>query len=160
MEAHGSGEILFASSASEKDKLWLMRRKVAEAVKANSIYKEEDTVVPRFKLPELLDGVKRIGAAYGFKSVCYGHAGDGNLHVNIIKGQMSDEDWNNKLTQGIRELFRLVVDLGGTISGEHGIGLVQKDYMDIAFKENELELMRSIKRVFDTKGILNPMKIF
>ena len=80
--------------------------------------------------------------------------------MNIIKGQMSDEDWNNKLTQGIRELFRLVVDLGGTISGEHGIGLVQKDYMDIAFKENELELMRSIKRVFDTKGILNPMKIF
>jgi glycolate oxidase len=160
MESHGAGEILFASSAAEKDKLWEMRRKVAEAVKANSIYKEEDTVVPRFKLPDLLEGVKRIGDSYGFKSVCYGHAGDGNLHVNIIKGGMSDEDWNNKLTQGIRELFTLVIELGGTISGEHGIGLVQKGYMDIAFKENELDLMRSIKKVFDPNGIMNPHKIF
>lgn len=160
MEAHGAGEILFASNAAEKDKLWMMRRKVAEAVKANSIYKEEDTVVPRFRLPDLLKGVKRIGKDYGFKSVCYGHAGDGNLHVNIIKGEMSDKDWDEKLSDGIREIFQLVVSLGGTISGEHGIGLVQRPYMDIAFKEKTLDLMRSIKAVFDPNGILNPKKIF
>ena len=87
--------------------------------------------MPRAELPELLRIIKRIGKEYGFHSVCYGHAGDGNLHVNIVKRDMSDEDWNNKLPQGIRALFMEVVRLGGTISGEHGIGLVQKDYMDI-----------------------------
>ena len=160
MESHGAGEILFASSAAEKDKLWMMRRKVAEAVKANSIYKEEDTVVPRFMLPDLLTAVKEIGKEFGFKSVCYGHAGDGNLHVNIIKGDMSDHDWDTKLEEGIRRIFKVVVALGGTISGEHGIGLVQKPYMDIAFKERELDLMRGVKAVFDPNGILNPKKIF
>ena len=133
MEEYGCGEILFADSASQKNQLWRLRRAVGEAVKINSIYKEEDTVVPRAELPKLLNGVKQIGEKYGFNSVCYGHAGDGNLHINIVKGAMSDDAWNNKLTKGIRELFELTVGLGGTISGEHGIGLVQKEYMDIAF---------------------------
>lgn len=152
-------EILFAESEQQKQNLWLMRRKVAESVKANSIYKEEDTVVPRAELPQLLKGVKEIGTRYGFKSVCYGHAGDGNLHVNIIKANMSDEAWNNKLTEGIREIFQLCVKLGGTISGEHGIGLVQKKYMDIAFNETRMNLQRGIKNLFDPKHILNPGKI-
>ena len=129
-------------------------------MKSQSTYKEEDTVVPRFELPELLRQVKSIGQKYGFKSVCYGHAGDGNLHVNIIKGNLTDHQWNNELPQAIRELFKEVVKLGGTLSGEHGIGLVQKPYMDIAFPEITLELMRNIKKVFDPKGILNPGKIF
>jgi len=116
--------------------------------------------VPRAELPELLKAVKRIGKQYGFHSVCYGHAGDGNLHVNIVKQNMSDEDWKNKLPQGIQELFREVVRLGGTISGEHGIGLVQKDYLHIAFNDVQLKLMMQIKDVFDPKGILNPGKIF
>jgi glycolate oxidase len=133
---------------------------VAEAVKANSIYKEEDTVVPRAELPQLLEGVKEIGRQYGFKSVCYGHAGDGNLHVNIIKGDLSEEEWKEKLPIGISEIFRLCVNLGGTISGEHGIGLVQKPYMNIAFNEVQLNLMREIKNLFDPQGILNPGKIF
>ncbi|MEP7129420.1 MAG: FAD-binding oxidoreductase, partial [Chitinophagales bacterium] len=84
------GDILFAESAQQKSDLWKMRRSVAEAVKSNSVYKEEDTVVPRAELPKLLQGVKSIGKKYGFKSVCYGHAGDGNLHVNIIKGDLTD----------------------------------------------------------------------
>jgi glycolate oxidase len=123
-------EILFADSHEQKQMLWTLRRKVGEAVKSNSIYKEEDTVVPRAELPELLKVIKEIGEEYGFKSVCYGHAGDGNLHVNILKGEMNDEDWQTKLPQGIRKLFGEVVRMGGTISGEHGIGLVQKEYMD------------------------------
>ena len=153
-------EILFADSHEQKEMLWQLRRKVGEAVKTNSIYKEEDTVVPRAQLPELLQVIKNVGKEYGFHSVCYGHAGDGNLHVNIVKQNMSDEDWNNKLPEGIRKLFREVVRLGGTISGEHGIGLVQKDYIDIAFDEVQLGLMKAIKNVFDPKGILNPGKIF
>lgn len=153
-------EVLFADSHEQKQMLWTLRRKVGEAVKSNSIYKEEDTVVPRAELPELLSIVKNLGKEYGFHSVCYGHAGDGNLHVNIVKAGMSDEDWKTKLPQGIRKLFAEVVRLGGTISGEHGIGLVQKEYMDIAFSPVQMSIMRQIKQVFDPNGILNPGKIF
>jgi len=153
-------EILFAETVAEKNALWKLRRSVAEAVKSNSVYKEEDTVVPRAELPFLLKGVKDIGKAYHFKSVCYGHAGDGNLHVNIIKGDMPDFDWENELPKAIREIFELCKKLGGTISGEHGIGLVQKQYMDVMFSEKQMELMKNIKKVFDPNGIFNPGKIF
>lgn len=152
-------EVLFADTEREKNDLWKMRRKVGESVKQNSVYKEEDTVVPRAELPILLEGVKKIGAKYGFRSVCYGHAGDGNLHVNILKGELSDEQWNQNLPEGIREIFRLVMDLGGTLSGEHGIGLVQKPFMNIAFSEIQLNIFRSIKALFDPNYILNPGKV-
>lgn len=152
-------DILFADTDDEKKALWKMRRSVAEAVKANSVYKEEDTVVPRYELPKLLDGIKSIGKKYGFQSVCYGHAGDGNLHVNIIKGNLSDENWKTEVPKGIREIFELTVSLNGTLSGEHGIGYVQKDFMDIAFSKPHLELMERLKYVFDPNGILNPGKI-
>ena len=160
LEAFDIGDILVADTEKQKDELWRLRRNVAHAVKGNSVYKEEDTVVPRAELPKLLRGVKEIGARYNFKSVCYGHAGDGNLHVNIVKGDMSDEDWQNKLPEGITEIFRLCVSLGGTISGEHGIGLVQRQYIGIALNEIQLRLMKGIKQLFDPNGILNPGKIF
>ncbi len=160
LQSHNIGEILLADNETQKAELWKVRRNVGNAVRYNSIYKEEDTVVPRAELPKLLHGVKEIGKRYNFKSVCYGHAGDGNLHINIIKGDMSDDDWNNKLTEGIIELFELCVKLGGTISGEHGIGLVQKPYIGIALGETQLNLMRGIKKVFDPHGIMNPGKIF
>ena len=160
VQEYGSGEILFADDEAQKNQLWKLRRKVAEAVKANSVYKEEDTVVPRYKLPELLRGVKAIGDRFGFKSVCYGHAGDGNLHVNIIKGDLSDERWNEELPHAISEIFELCVSLHGTLSGEHGIGLVQRNYMPIAFQKEELLLMKRIKMGFDPTQILNPLKVF
>jgi len=153
-------EVLFAESEAQKQELWSIRRKVGEAVKAHSIYKEEDTVVPRFELPKLLNHVKKVGRKYGFQSVCYGHAGDGNLHVNILKGTLSDEVWNTNLPEAISEIFQETVRLGGTISGEHGIGWVQKQYMPIAFTTVQLNLMKQIKQVFDPKNILNPGKIF
>jgi glycolate oxidase len=159
MMSYDCGEILLADSESQKNQLWKLRRAIGEAVKSNSIYKEEDTVVPRAELAKLLIGVKSIGKVYGFQSVCYGHAGDGNLHINIVKGEMSDEDWNTKLTFGIREIFELTKKLGGTLSGEHGIGLVQKNYMDIVFSEKALDLQKGIKNLFDPNGILNPGKI-
>ncbi|KLT64241.1 FAD-binding oxidoreductase [Pedobacter sp. BMA] len=159
LEEHHCTEVLFADTATQKEELWRMRRTMAESVKANSVYKEEDTVVPRAALPKLIGGIKEIGTKYGFESVCYGHAGDGNLHVNIIKAGMSDEDWKDKLSFGIAEIFELTAALGGTLSGEHGIGLVQKDFMPIKYSEIHLNLMRGIKRVFDPNGILNPGKI-
>ncbi len=160
VEQFGAGEVLFADNQSDKDALWKLRRRVGEAVKSHSIYKEEDTVVPRAELAKLLKGVKEIGNRYGFKSVCYGHAGDGNLHVNIVKGEMSDTAWNEDLPKGIREIFELVKSLGGTISGEHGIGLVQKSYLDVVFSEKMIELQKAIKTVFDPAQILNPGKVF
>lgn len=160
LEKFDCDEILFAEDATQKDALWKIRRVVGEAVKAKSIYKEEDTVVPRAELPQLLKGVKEIGNKYGFKSVCYGHAGDGNLHVNIIKGEMSEDAWDNELSKGIREIFELCVQLKGTISGEHGIGYVQKDFIDIAFGKVAIQLQLKIKAQFDPNGILNPGKIF
>jgi glycolate oxidase len=160
LESFETDELLFAENEAQKNSLWSLRRKVGEAVKSQSIYKEEDTVVPRYELPALLRHVKTIGNKYGLHSVCYGHAGDGNLHVNIIKGELTDEQWENDLPKAIREIFTEVVKLGGTLSGEHGIGLVQQPYMDIAFPEISLNIMRSIKDVFDPNGILNPGKIF
>ncbi|SFQ61877.1 FAD-binding oxidoreductase [Hymenobacter arizonensis] len=160
LEKYDVGEILLADNATQKDELWKIRRNIGNSVRYNSVYKEEDTVVPRAELPKLLKGVKEIGARYGFKSVCYGHAGDGNLHVNIIRGDIDDETWNVGLRKPISEIFELCVKLGGTISGEHGIGLVQKGYIGIALAETNLNLMRGIKSVFDPHGILNPGKIF
>jgi glycolate oxidase len=87
--------------------LWKLRRTVAEAVKSHSVYKEEDTVVPRYELPVLLEGIKAIGKKYGFQSVCYGHAGDGNLHVNIIKGDMTDENWKVEVPKGFAKYLSL-----------------------------------------------------
>jgi glycolate oxidase len=160
LEEFGCTDVLFADSAQQKEDLWRMRRTMAESVKSNSVYKEEDTVVPRAALPKLINGIKEIGSRYGFESVCYGHAGDGNLHINIIKAGMSDEDWINRLKEGITEIFELTSALGGTISGEHGIGLVQKEFMPIKYTEIHLNLMRGVKKVFDPNGILNPGKIF
>lgn len=153
-------EVFYAETEDEKNALWKLRRNVAEAVKSNTIYKEEDTVVPRYELPNLLKNVKEVGEKYGFKSICYGHAGDGNLHVNIIKGSLTEEQWKTEVPKGIKDIFEKTIALGGTLSGEHGIGFVQKNYMPLAFSAVEMQLMKNIKNVFDTNGIMNPGKIF
>jgi glycolate oxidase len=160
LEQFDCRDVLFADSSAQKEELWRLRRTMAVSVKSNSIYKEEDTVAPRAQLPQLIKGIKDIGNKYGFESVCYGHAGDGNLHVNIIKGNMSDDAWHNQLKDGIREIFELTVSLGGTLSGEHGIGLVQKEFMSVKYTNVHFALWRGIKNVFDPNGILNPGKIF
>ena len=160
LEQFDCKDVLFADSSAQKEEIWRLRRTMAVSVKSNSIYKEEDTVVPRAQLPQLIKGIKEIGDKYGFESVCYGHAGDGNLHVNIIKGHMSDDAWHNRLKDGIREIFELTVSLGGTLSGEHGIGLVQKEFMPVKYTKAHFALWRGIKSVFDPNGILNPGKIF
>jgi glycolate oxidase len=129
-------------------------------VNAYSLTKAEDVVVPRGNLPALVTSIKDIGAKYNFRSVCYGHAGDGNLHINIMKEQLTDAWWDNEVNQGITEIFRRVVELGGTLSGEHGIGIAKRPYMHIAMPDINLELMRGIKRVFDPNGIMNPEKVF
>ncbi|MBK7561909.1 MAG: FAD-binding protein [Chitinophagaceae bacterium] len=154
------GEIYFADDAQQKAELWKLRRRVAEAVKLIGYTIEEDTVVPRAELPKLIRGVKELGSKHNFEVVCYGHAGDGNLHIRIRKQGIPNSYENEEMNKILRELFLLVKSIGGTISGEHGIGLIQKPYMDIVFRDANLRLMRGIKKAFDPNNILNAGKIF
>jgi glycolate oxidase len=153
-------DVYIADSPDKQNQLWAMRRSLGEAVKAISAYKEEDTVVPRNKLPELMEIIRKMEEDYGLRAICYGHAGDGNIHVNILKEQHSDQKWEELLSVAIEELFRKVSAIGGSISGEHGIGLTQKQYLPIAIDAAQLKVMRQIKGVFDPNLILNPGKIF
>jgi len=157
---YDTGEIYFADDAQQKTELWKLRRRVAEATKLAGYTIEEDAVVPRAELPALIRGVKDIGAKYNFNAVCYGHAGDGNLHIRIHKEGTPNSFGDAEMTQSLRALFELVKGLGGTISGEHGIGLIQKGFMDIMFEQKQLDLMRQIKKAFDPNNILNADKIF
>jgi glycolate oxidase len=160
IEQYGLINMDFAEDETQKEFFWKLRRTIGEATKQNNVYKEEDTVVPRNELPILYKRVKEIGVKYNIRTVCYGHAGDGNLHVNILKDDMSDERWNTEITHAIKEIFEICKELNGTISGEHGIGFVQKNYLPIVLLETNLIIMRGIKKVFDPAGILNPGKIF
>ncbi|ANI89463.1 dehydrogenase [Arachidicoccus ginsenosidimutans] len=160
LENYDTDEIFFADDAQQKEELWKLRRKTAEAVKLKGYTIEEDTVVPRAELPALINGAKALGVEHNFDVVCYGHAGDGNLHIRIRKEGISNSHGNAEMTGILAELFKLVKTLGGTISAEHGIGLIQKTYMPIVFDEVQLNLMRGIKKVFDPNNILNVGKIF
>ena len=160
VEQHHALDVLMAEDRQKVEDIWALRRSMGEAVKSYSTYKEEDTVVPRAQLPQLVKGVKTICSQYGITSICYGHAGDGNLHVNILKDKMDDAAWEKHLDTAIREIFTLTVSLGGTISGEHGIGYSQKSYLPLALAPAELKLMQEIKHTFDPHDILNPGKIF
>ena len=154
------GELYFADDTQQKNELWKIRRKANEASVAAGYTIEEDTVVPRAELPKLIKGVKALAADNGFKVVSYGHAGDGNLHIRINHPKYK-KSYENEEIQGILiKIFELVKSLGGTISGEHGIGLIQKSFMPVMFDNVSMELMKGIKKVFDPNNILNAGKIF
>jgi len=155
----GAPDVLVASSEKQKF-LWEVRHQVAEAVKSLSVYKEEDIALPRSKICEFVEYIDKFCEDNKIWGIYYGHLGDGNLHLNILKGDMPDKRWEKELPHIIGEIFKKVVSLGGTISGEHGIGLMQKRYLPIAIGKVEMELMRSIKRCWDPNNILNPDKIF
>lgn len=156
----GASEVLLGESGARRNELWDIRRAVGEAVKSHSIYKEEDTVVPRARIADLFVGVKNLCTKHGVRSICYGHAGDGNLHVNLLKDTLTDDEWRDKLPPLIVEIFRYAISLGGTVSGEHGIGWSQKEYLPLAVSEVEMNLFKELKRTLDPKGIMNPGKIF
>lgn len=160
VEKNNAFDIILAEDNTKMEELWALRRSVGEAVKSISTYKEEDTVVPRASMPELLKGIKEISNQYNISIISYGHAGDGNLHINILKKNLSDDYWNKNVKLAIKEIFELTVKLGGTISGEHGIGYSQKEFLDIAVSKEEINIYKNIKNIFDPNNILNPGKIF
>ncbi|MHC4831592.1 MAG: FAD-binding oxidoreductase, partial [Planctomycetota bacterium] len=156
----GSEDVWLAQGPTQREELWRVRRAMGEAVKHLSMYREEDTVVPRARMPEAIEAVREITARHGVRAVCYGHAGDGNIHVNVLKGDLTEGEWRERSPKISSEIFERIVALGGTISGEHGIGLIQKRNMPLALSEGNLQLHRRLKQAFDPRYILNPGKIF
>jgi len=156
---NGAQEFRIAEDAQERDQLWVARRNASPSVTLYGSKKlNEDISVPRSKLPEALREIYKIGDTYGLKVPCFGHAGDGNIHVNVMLDGSDPVALENG-HKAIREIFQLVVDMGGTLSGEHGIGLSKAEFMDIAFTPAELQLFRDIKKTFDPNNILNPGKM-
>ncbi|HHG86141.1 MAG TPA: FAD-binding protein, partial [Bacteroidetes bacterium] len=137
LEGFDCGEILFAESSEEQERLWKVRRSIGEATRAGHVVKEEDTVVPRAELAKLVKHIRAVSHKFSIPAFCFGHAGDGNLHVHLPKpkGDAEVQHWEANINAAVREIFTGTVALGGTLSGEHGIGWVQKDYMDIAFSK-------------------------
>jgi len=160
LDRAGATEIVVAQNPRQTEELWALRRAAGEAVKALSTYKEEDCVVPRARIADLVRGVKEIARKHGITTICYGHAGDGNIHVNVLRMDADERSWEVGLPRAVEEIFRLTVSLGGTISGEHGIGYSQRRYLSIRMSQREIELHRTIKAALDPRGILNPGKIF
>ncbi len=154
------GEVIMAENEIAREKLWEARRAVSPALFHVSPTKiNEDIVVPRDRLSEMLGILKGFSERTGIRIINFGHAGDGNIHVNLMVDR-SNHDEYEKAQELVRDIFRATLELGGTISGEHGVGLTKKNYISMEIPPVELELMKKIKKVFDPKNILNPGKIF
>lgn len=159
--AHGARDVLVAKDTRTRDRLWEARRAIADALKHESpINHIEDVVVPRADIPALLRGIKEIARRHSVRIVCFGHAGDGNVHVNALKDALGDEEWRALVPLLSEEIYRLTLSLGGTITGEHGVGATRRRYLPMALDPAQIALMRGIKDVFDPHHILNPGKIF
>ncbi|NLI98661.1 FAD-binding protein [bacterium] len=157
---NGALDVFVAESKDMKQRLWKTRRSLHDALHHLSPEMErEDVVVPVACIKNLLDGVDDIRRNSNVEIVAFGHAGDGNVHVNILKGKLEDNVWDKERERILSDLFRLVISLGGTLSGEHGIGIVKKKYLPLVASEAELALYGRLKKTFDPNGILNPGKI-
>jgi glycolate oxidase len=159
--AHGAQDVLVAQDRPTRDRLWEARRMIIDALNAESpVNHMEDVVVPRARIHHLLRGMKEISRRHGVRIVSFGHAGDGNVHVNVLKDDLDDEHWAALVPQLTEETYRLALSLGGTITGEHGIGATRRQYLSLALDEVQIGLMRQIRQLFDPSQILNPGKIF
>ncbi len=159
---NGAQDVLVADNPRLRDKLWEARRLIVEALQHLSperIVDTQDLVVPRSKVPDLLSRLKEIAEKHSMNIVCFGHAGDGNVHVNVIK-DMPEEQWQAKREPLAEEMYRAALSLGGSITGEHGIGLTRKKFLPMALDECQIAVMKRIKEAFDPHYILNPGKIF
>jgi glycolate oxidase len=158
---HGARDVFVARDTRTSDRLWEARRMIIDALKNESpVNHMEDVVVPRAEIPALLAGIKEIAAQRSVRIVCFGHAGDGNVHVNVLKDSLSDTAWPDLVRVTREAIYSLTLSLGGTITAEHGIGATRKKYLDWALDPAQIEIMRSIREVFDPHRILNPGKIF
>ncbi|NLC53853.1 MAG: FAD-binding protein [Firmicutes bacterium] len=158
----GALEVYVADNYTTQERVWSVRRNIAEAFMVYSPHQSlEDVVLPIAEIPNLMPYIEQISEKYGIKIPVYGHAGDGNLHLTLVKNPESTmEEWYNTEDKALREIYTVTKKLGGTISGEHGIGSKRNKYLDLACSSEEIRIMKAIKRVFDPNGIMNPGKIF
>jgi len=159
MENHAI-DVLIADTKEAQDRIWDLRGRFYEALVHEHVGELVDTVVPPSRVSEYIDAVKEVSEKNGVRILSYGHAGDGNVHLHLMKDDLSDDEWNEKWSASMKEVYETAVAFGGTISGEHGIGFVKKQFLPISTGEEELQLMKGIKRMFDPNNILNPGKIF
>ncbi|MDI6602234.1 MAG: FAD-linked oxidase C-terminal domain-containing protein [Thermoanaerobacteraceae bacterium] len=155
-------EVYVADNATTIERVWRIRRNIAEAWKLVSPHQSlEDVVVPVSEIPAFMEKLEQLQKKYNVSIPCYGHAGDGNLHATAVKNpDWTLEEWYDTLHKLLPEMYEIVGKLGGTISGEHGIGHKRKDYMYLVLGDKEIELMKKIKKAFDPNMILNPGKLF
>ncbi len=158
----GAREVLVAKDRPTRDRLWEARRKIIDALKRQSpINHMQDVVVPRAEIPKLLRGIHAIAQRHSVRIVSFGHAGDGNVHINTLKDNVSDAEWQALVPTVIdEEVYGLTLSLGGMLTAEHGIGVTRRRYLPMALSEAQIEIMRGIKAAFDPNGILNPGKVF
>ncbi|MDO5046285.1 FAD-linked oxidase C-terminal domain-containing protein [Campylobacter sp.] len=157
---NGASEFKVARDDTERNDIWFARRNCSQSITIYGNLKlNEDITVPRSKLPELLDKISEVSKKYGVKVPCFGHTGDGNVHTNVMVVDKTDPAQVENGHKAIEEIFKITVDLGGTLSGEHGIGISKAEFMPLAFSDAEMELFRAIKKAFDPNNILNPNKM-
>jgi lactate dehydrogenase (NAD+,ferredoxin) subunit LctD len=157
----GALDVLVAADRPTRDRLWEARRAIIDALNhASPVNHMEDLVVPRARIPALLGGIRQVAERLGVRILSFGHAGDGNVHVTALKDDLGDEAWAQVVPQATEATYRLALSLGGTLTGEHGIGAIRRQYLPLALEEAQIEVMRRIRAAFDPNGILNPGKIF
>jgi len=153
-------DVLVADTKEKQDRIWDVRSMFYEVFVKSRIAEIVDAAIPPSRIPEYLKTIREISHESGLRIICFGHAGDGNLHVHPIKDALSDDEWSQKLPEVMVKIYQEAVALGGTISGEHGIGWTKKKYLPICLDEEQMRLMKEIKKIFDPSNILNPGKIF
>ena len=160
--AHGAIEVYVADNTTTQERVWSVRRNIAEAFKVYSpVQSVEDIVVPLAQIPELIPELERLAERFNVTIPCYGHAGDGNLHVTVVKHPDTPlDEWQEQEHAVLVQLYQAVCKLGGTISGEHGIGIKRRGYLPMVLGKKVLALHRGIKATFDPNNVLNPGKIF
>jgi len=158
----GAQEVYVADNYTTSERIWRVRRNIAEAFKVVSPHQSlEDIVVPIAAIPKVVAALAELSRKYDVQIPCYGHAGDGNLHATpVMNPAWSQQQWRRRLPELLAKLYELTGSLGGTISGEHGIGHKRKEFLPLVMDEPAIELMRAIKRAWDPNNILNPGKIF
>ncbi|MBI4362457.1 MAG: FAD-binding oxidoreductase [Euryarchaeota archaeon] len=153
-----SGDVMVCDTPAKVQRVWKLRDSFGEILRPR-VSRAPDIVVPRSQVPEFFRALDEVKGKYpAIETISFGHAGDGNIHLMVLKG--STAEWRDTVNRAIEEVYRRVVALGGTISAEHGVGAVNREFLKLAFTEAEVDLMRRIKMAFDPHGILNPGKIF
>jgi glycolate oxidase len=157
---HGAGKVRVAQTPEESDELWQVRRNISGSLGRKRPNKlGEDISVPRSAIPEMIAKIKEISAKHDLPIVIFGHAGDGNLHPNILFDKQDEEEWQ-RVQAAVGDLFHAAVEVGGTLSGEHGVGTLKKPYLEMALGPIAVEMQKRIKQAWDPNNILNPGKIF